>query len=49
VHRAEPEIGQLELAVGVQQDVLRLDVAVVDAVAVARRERRQELLEVPAR
>jgi len=47
--RGEPEVGDLEVAVAVEEEILRLQVAVRHAVAVAEPERRDELLEVAAR
>jgi len=47
--RGEAEVGDLEVAGGVEEEVLRLEVAVRDAVAVAEEERRDELGEVSPR
>ncbi|KAJ6795135.1 putative CBL-interacting protein kinase 7 [Iris pallida] len=47
--RGEAEVGELEVAVTVEEEVLGLDVAVGDAVGVAEAEGGEELLEVAAR
>lgn len=47
--RGEAKVGDLEVAVGVEEEVLRLEIAVRDAVAVAELERGDELREVAPR
>ena len=49
VHRREPKIGELCVVLGVEQDILGLQVTVEDAVAVAVAEREQDLHKVPPR
>jgi len=45
----ETEVGDLEVAFAIEEEVLRLEVAVRHAVAVAEPERGDQLLEIPAR
>jgi hypothetical protein len=49
LQRAEPKVGDLEVAARVKEEVLRLEVAVVHAAAVAELDGRHQLLEVAAR
>ena len=47
-HRAEAKVGDFEVPVLVEEEILRLDVAVVDAAGVAERDGGDQLLEVLA-